>query len=375
VNLGSEIGRPAGSSGKHRRRHRHRHRSRSGLGAAVRPYGAAIIALLILGVGGVATWYAAQFFLHTHTKRESLPNTAEVGNSGPQAPRWDQDVLDSFEDAAQQAKAGNVTGAEVQVDEAVAEMEEARVRSKAVTSDFFHGASSELDGILKAQPASESAAKANSTGTSQQAQAAAADPEALRLFQHVIQARVELAAVRSWQEPVPADADLAVNVAEAFEQHAANSAAANSSGAMPDMTSASAVSANGSLRLPAGHVDVEAPRNLSKNEVLDPTSLHAHFLDASLMPDTSEILLPPEDRQLSDNVSVESLTIAGASQTLDGIHWRNVTFIETRLRYEDGPLELQNVHFIHCTFGVPSDARGAAIANMIALGNSSLAIQ
>jgi hypothetical protein len=74
-------------------------------------------------------------------------------------------------------------------------------------------------------------------------------------------------------------------------------------------------------------------------------------------------------------VRVENLTIAGASQTLDGIHWRNITFIGTRLRYEDGQLDLQNVRFVHCTFGFPSDARGAQIANAIVQGQTSLTIQ
>lgn len=149
----------------------------------------------------------------------------------------------------------------------------------------------------------------------------------------------------------------------------------NDSGAAANPASVFPTSDNGELKLAAGHVDIEAPRNLSSGETLDPMSLHATFLDASLMPDTSEILLPPETRQLSDNVRVESLTIAGASQTLDGIRWRNITFIETRLRYEDGPLDLQNVRFIHCTFGFPSDARGAALANAIAFGRTSFATQ
>lgn len=363
--MGSPTGRPTGSSGR-RRRHKHGHRSRPGFGAAARPYGAAIIALLILGLGGLTAWYAAEYFLHVFTNRGPVANAPVVGNSGPQVPRWAQDVVESFDDAAQQARAGNIPGTEVQVDDAVAEMEEARVRSKAVPTDFFGRVSTELDDILKAQPASESVVQSSaSTGSLQEAPA---NPEAARLFQHVTQARVELAAVRSWQEAVPADTDLAVNAEEEIERRAAK-------GAAPDVASSSSAAASGKLRLPAGHADIEAPRNLSKGETLEPISLHAHFLDASLMPDTSEILMPPENRQLSDDVRVENLTIAGASQTLDGIHWRNVTFIETRLRYEDGPLDLQNVRFIHCTFGIPSDTRGAALANMIALGKNSLTIQ
>ncbi len=335
----------------------------------MRPYGAAIIALLMLGAGVVTAWYAAQNFIRGHANRQSLANAPSAPYSGPQVPPWAQNVLDSFDSAAQQARAGSITSAEAQVDEAVAEMEEARVRSKAVPSNFFSGVSTKLDNILNTQPASESAGKnSNATGSPQEM---APDSQTVRLFQHVTQARIELAAMRSWQESMPAGIGLAVNIAEAVDRQEANTAA-NGSSATPDL--ASLPSATDNLRLPAGHVDVEAPRELSENEILDPASLHAHFLDASLMPDTSEILMPPESRQLSDNVRVENLTIAGASQTLDGIHWRNTTFIETRLRYEDGPLDLQNVRFIHCTFGFPSDAHGAAIANMVVLGKTSLTI-
>jgi hypothetical protein len=330
----------------------------------------------MLGLGGATAWYAAQNFIHSYANRQLPANAASAGNSGARVPPWERDVMEGFEDAAQQTKAGNITGAEVQVDAATAEMEEARVRSKAATSDFFGQASADLDDILKAQPDSVSVVKnSDASGSPLEDQQALADLGAANLSQHLTQARIELAAMRSWQQPLPRGTDLAVDAAEeAIQGRAANASGAGASGATPDVTSASLATAGGKLRLPAGHVDIEAPENLAKGEVLDPPALHADFLDASLMPDTSEILLPPESRQLSDNVRVENLTIAGASQTLDGIHWRNVTFIETRLRYEDGPLDLQNVRFLHCTFGFPSDARGAAIASMIALGKTSLTI-
>ena len=77
------------------------------------------------------------------------------------------------------------------------------------------------------------------------------------------------------------------------------------------------------------------------------------------MPDTSEVLLPPSSRAFADNIRIENLTIEGAAQTLDGIHWRNVTFIGTRLRYEGGPIDLQNVQFVRCSFGLTTDDRDA----------------
>lgn len=371
--MGGSPTRPHGGSG--RRRRRHRHRSRSEFPRAVRPYGAAIIAVLVIGLGGVMVWLAVEYFVAGHDKRERPAKASSPAYSAQQVPAWEQDVLIAFDDAAQQAKAGNITGAEVQVDEAVAEMEEARVRSKAVPGDFFGRASSELDDILKGHLSAEPAEQSSDAEGS--AQGAPADLVAGRLFQHVTQARIELAAMRSWEEPMPAGM-LAIDSAKAAEHSAAQTAAERdaTNGSVPDLpSSAPFISAAGKLKLPAGHIAIEAPRELSANQLLDPASVRGNFLDATLMPDTSEILLPPEHRQLSDNVRVEGLTMAGASQTLDGVHWRNVSFVGARLRYEDGPLDLQNVRFIHCTFGFPSDARGASIANAIVHGQTSLTIQ
>lgn len=125
-------------------------------------------------------------------------------------------------------------------------------------------------------------------------------------------------------------------------------------------------------------VSIGVPRELAANSALDPATLGARFLDASIMPGTAEILLPPSSRALADNVRVENLIIQSAAQTLDGVHWRNVTFVDTRLRYEGRELDLQNVHFVHCRFGFSTDEseeatnRSARVANAIALGQSSI---
>ena len=134
-----------------------------------------------------------------------------------------------------------------------------------------------------------------------------------------------------------------------------------------------------SLVTPPGQVTsavrIGAPREIAANETLVPRALGGNYLDASLMPDTAEILLPPTSRSFTDGIRVENIEIAGAAQTLDGIRWRDVAFIGTRLRYENGELDLQNVRFVRCRFGLPSDERGARLANAIALGQSSITIQ
>lgn len=145
-----------------------------------------------------------------------------------------------------------------------------------------------------------------------------------RFSEHVTSARIELAALRSAQEmapPVPA----------------------------------------------AGSFELYSPRQIAPNQTLDPTTLRGKYLDGRPLPELSEILVPPASRAFADNIRVEDLTIAGPAQTLDGIRWRNVTFVETRLRYEGGELSLQNVRFVRCRFGLPGDERGARIASTIAL--------
>lgn len=144
------------------------------------------------------------------------------------------------------------------------------------------------------------------------------------LFEHVTSARIELAGLRSAQETPPSEP------------------------------------VSGSFLL-------EAPRDLAANQTLDPATQRGRYVDATQLPEFSEILVPPASRSLADNIRVEDLTLVGAAQTLDGIRWRNVTFIETRLRYEGGGLSLENVRFVRCRFGLPSDERGARIAGAVAL--------
>ena len=154
-----------------------------------------------------------------------------------------------------------------------------------------------------------------------------------RLFEHVTLARISLAEFQSSLVPEPAQPSVAKRIA------------------------------------------IGAPREIAAGEKLDATSFGGQILDATLMPDTAEVLLPPSSRALSDNVRVESLIIEGAAQTLDGIRWRKVTFVGTRVRYESGELDLQDVQFVRCRFGFTTDERGAHLATSIAQGNTTIAIQ
>jgi hypothetical protein len=68
--------------------------------------------------------------------------------------------------------------------------------------------------------------------------------------------------------------------------------------------------------------------------------------------------IPARQRTFSNtNVLFDTVnfwTLNGASQTLDGIHWHNVSFIGAHIIYLGGDLDLQNVRFIDCTFEVPA---------------------
>ncbi|MGA8220948.1 MAG: hypothetical protein WB780_04780 [Candidatus Acidiferrales bacterium] len=122
-------------------------------------------------------------------------------------------------------------------------------------------------------------------------------------------------------------------------------------------------------------VAMYAPRAINRDATLDPRTLGGNVLDATAMPSSAEILEPPSSRLFVDSVRVENVTLEGAVQTLDGMHWKNVTFIGTRLRYEGGEVDLENVHFVRCTFGLTTDERGERIATAVALGRTSLVIE
>jgi hypothetical protein len=158
-------------------------------------------------------------------------------------------------------------------------------------------------------------------------------PENARLVEHATLMRIELAQLRSSLEPVPAQPDPRMSVA------------------------------------------VDAPRAILRDALLDPASLGGNNLDATGMPSSAEILEPPSTRLFVDNVRVENVTLSGATQTIDGIHWKNVTFIGTRLRYQGGEVALQNVHCVRCTFGFVVNDRGARLADAFALGKTSIVIE
>jgi len=267
--------------------------------------------LLILLIGRLA-WQS----VHSIRGASLSPahSTATISPAAAPVAPWQRDFSDSLDEASQDISSGNISAAEFAVDRAESILTAARLQGLDTQPPFFMTALAALDRVAQERPQDD------------------------RFFDHVAQARVSLAELRSsWVDPAsPGAADPPADLHP---------------------------------------VRIAAPRELAAHETLGPGQLYGNYLDATLMPDTAEILLPPTTRSLDDAVRVENITISGAAQTLDGIHWRNVTFIGTRLRYESGELDLDHVRFVRCRFGIPSDERGARLATALALGQSSITIQ
>src|SRR5579862_8615355 len=399
-------------------RHWERRRSRSSSAPwFVRP----LIILLAFVLMIVLAFRAVQYALHGRhgnsranvAAYESAPPGSRTAANPATAiiPGWQRDVIVALDEAQRHASEGDATETNVAVDRAASIVIVARLRSQPTPPDFFDDALAKLDQILAAYHTNS------------------------RLTAHVTDARIELAELRSSIEPVPPGTPSSLNIdellvatamgatappsSEAAESsvpppgtgsssassappaHAANgsrtagvplaplNSAANTSSASnaagPHSSSATdsssepnSKSANNSARtnnVAPGQVFVGAPRILAIGAVLNPAKLGGNLLDATSMPSGAEILEPPMSRIFADNVRVENLTIAGAAQTLDGIHWKNVTFIGTHLRYEGGEVDLHDVRFIHSMFGFPSDDRGGRLATAIARGQTTVVIE
>jgi hypothetical protein len=66
------------------------------------------------------------------------------------------------------------------------------------------------------------------------------------------------------------------------------------------------------------------------------------------------------------------LTPNGATQQLDGIHWDNVVFIGTHIKYLGGDIDLKNVRFVQCRFNVAATEMGKKFLDYVALGQTTL---
>jgi hypothetical protein len=357
-------------SGRTRHWHR-RHRVRHTAPWFLRP----LVILVSLILIATLAWRGVQYAQQSRQRNAGVAANANssnraAGNSAAgTTTAWQRDVFVSLDEAVRHASETDVTETEVAVDRAASIVTIARLRSQPAPLDFFDDALAKLDQILAAYHTNS------------------------RLIEHVTLARIELAQLRSSLDPVPPGTPSSLNTDELLLATATGRAAPSSnvassgasSGApasggaqQPKSAASNSASANNSASAHSSAPDwvfVGAPRILVTGALLDPAALGGDRLNATNMPTRAEILEPPWSRLFADNVHVENLTIAGAAQTLDGIHWKNVTFIGTRLRYEGGELDLHNVRFIRCMFGFNADERGGRLATAIARGQTTVVIE
>jgi hypothetical protein len=313
----------------------------------------------------VLAWEGVQYALRNHPRNVVAPADVTANPPPGITPPWQRDVFVSLDESVRHAIEGDVTETNVSIDRATSLLTTARLRTQFAPADFFDETLAKLDEIL-------SAYHTNS-----------------RLTEHVTLARIELAQLRSSLEPVPPGTPSSIQPEDLLLPNAAtkqamvegvkqsDGTASKSGDATATATSAARDGADKSSpdKSPPGQVFVGAPRTIAAGATLNPESLGGTLLDATNMPLRSEILEPPMSRLFTDNVHVQDISIVGATQTLDGIHWKNVTFIGTRLRYEGGELDLDNVHVIHCLFGFEANDRGGRIATAIARGETILVIE
>jgi hypothetical protein len=210
-------------------------------------------------------------------------------------------------------------------------VDSARARKFDAPADFFMTALRELNGIRDMHSDSD------------------------RLREHIFQTKIALAELRGATGTAGADA-VAVGAAEPRRD---DNEAAGPSGADGGRKS----------------LILEAPKAVSAKQSLNPATLGASFVDATRMPGASEVFLPPASREMADGVEVSELTIAGAAQTLDGIVWKDVTFVGTRVRYERGPVSLRNVRFENCNFGFSVTEGGERIVDAILRGEADVEVR
>jgi hypothetical protein len=77
---------------------------------------------------------------------------------------------------------------------------------------------------------------------------------------------------------------------------------------------------------------------------------------------------------IKTGLTVDGVTISNCPQSLDGITWKNIVFVNSRIRYEGGPLALENVTFVNCTFQTTQNNEGIKLLRYAALDKNYLKV-
>jgi hypothetical protein len=114
---------------------------------------------------------------------------------------------------------------------------------------------------------------------------------------------------------------------------------------------------------------ISGPEKSTDTPVTDPAFWKGVSVVRTLV--HGDMIQPPFERKLSTNIAIYGPVVfigavPDASQTLDGIHWINVTFVNMRIRYQGGEVDLRSVRFVNCTFDFPNDPKGNQMIATIA---------
>lgn len=282
-----------------------------------------VVVVLACVLVGTLAWQGYEKYFRPPEKSQGgelapigRPYSAESA-SDPAARRWQQDFLSALRAATAAGKDGDVTSAEMETDRAASIVGSAWQKGFVAEPEFFFAALVALDGVASTHPESE------------------------RLADHAFQAKIALAELR-W--------------GGGDSIHSGDVGANNAS-------------------IPAGRLVLSAPRAIAAHQAVNAAAIGSSYVDATKMPESAEVFLPPATRAMADGVRVTGLTIEGASQTLDGVTWKDVTFIGTRLRYEGGAASLKNVKFVRCTFGFVDDEGGRKLIAALARGDGTVDVE
>lgn len=97
-------------------------------------------------------------------------------------------------------------------------------------------------------------------------------------------------------------------------------------------------------------------------------------VDGSAIPSGTDLFVTSGGSLSQNGDSIRGLTLDSVTQTLDGVAWKDVVFVNSRVRYHGGDLKLDHVRFVHCTFEVPESSRGAQLADYATLESGDLNI-
>lgn len=67
--------------------------------------------------------------------------------------------------------------------------------------------------------------------------------------------------------------------------------------------------------------------------------------------------------------TLTNIGISSGQQALDGVYWRNAVFENTEITYNGGPMALENVLFINCTFKMKPGLQTDKFANTVLAKN------